>query len=120
MSELMAQKAIGFFERHQSRRGFLATCGKVALGTGMALAGVHLAPRRAFAGTCCPGTPCGTGGFPPCPPTPGCPTPMCFGGVPAICCDTGYVGATGTLHQCYTCTCGGPQCICEYDTGTPC
>jgi hypothetical protein len=116
MSERIVERIVNRMQRRQSRRGFLATCGKVSLAIGAALAGVHLTPRRTYADPCCGGNPCGN-----CPPTPGCPPGTSVQGVPYVCCDTGHVGSTNTVHQCWVCT-GGPggPCECEYDTGTPC
>lgn len=100
-------------QKHLSRRGFLAACGKVTLGLGMAMGAGALAPRPAHA-LCCAGTPC-----PGCSPTPsgnGCPS-GCSAVGQTNCCDT---GGTGTKHVCYLCFCGGPgNCHCEYDLGGP-
>lgn len=116
MSDMLAEKAVAFVQRRQSRRRFLATCGKVAIALGLALARAHVAPRRAYAGACCNGPPCMG-----CPPTPGCPPTTTVYGVPYVCCDTGYAGATDTLHQCWVCDTGiTGLCECEYDTGQGC
>ena len=68
MSDMLAEKAVAFVQRQQSRRGFLATCGKAAAALGLGMVGAHVAPRRTYAQYCCSGLPC-----PDCPPTPGCP-----------------------------------------------
>ena len=121
MSDL-TEKELSWLEKRQSRRGFVALCGKVVTALGLAMAGAHGMPRRVFAGLCCTGTPkCGTGPFGPC--TGGgatCPV-GCTGGATHVCCDQGYVGATNTVHQCLECSCGGlGTCWCEFDTGVPC
>jgi len=43
------EQVLGTMQRRLSRRGFLATCGKVSLAVGAAAAGVHLAARRTYA-----------------------------------------------------------------------
>lgn len=107
-----------------SRRGFMALAGKVTAALGLAMVGAGTMPQRVMAGTCCTGTPCGAGGNPPCGGGgASCPPTCTVYGAPNVCCDSGYVGATNTLHQCLTCNCagvGGGICICESDTGTPC
>lgn len=114
-----ARRATEAVQRKQSRRGFLATLGKVVLGLGTAMVGAGSLVRRVSAAQCCVGYPvCGSGGTPPCPGTPGCP-PACTGGSPNVCCDKGQVGSTGTLHRCYVCDCG-LLCQCEFDLGSPC
>src|SRR3990172_10789703 len=77
-----ARRATEAVQRKQSRRGFLATLGKVVLGLGTAMVGAGSLVRRVSAAQCCVGYPvCGSGGTPPCPGTPGCPPP-CTGGAP--------------------------------------
>jgi hypothetical protein len=114
MSDL-AEKLVESIQREQSRRGFLAMCGKAMLLLGGAMAGIRLEPRPAYAG-CCVGPTCDSVGY-GCPAGPGCPPPCGPGGVPNLCCDR---GGTGTTHQCWQCTCGGALCVCEYDLGTRC
>lgn len=116
MTELTG-KLIDRTERGLSRRGFLALAGKLTGALGLAMVGASAMPRRVMAQVCCPAPPC-TG----CPPTIGCPSPACtVSGVPTVCCDTGYVGATETLHQCQYCDCSpAGSCYCEYDTGNSC
>src|SRR5512139_2258484 len=111
MTGKTVEGAVGYMERRLSRRGFLAACGKVGLAIGAALAGVHLTARRTFAGKCCSGVPC----LAPynCPPTPGCPPGTSVHGTPYVCCDSGYVGATNTVHQCWVCDPGSGLCECE-------
>jgi hypothetical protein len=118
MSEV-TRKLIDRTGRNMSRRGFMALAGKVvaALGVGMAGAGWWNV-REAWAGMCCTGLPFCVN----CPPTGGCPAPTCTAvGSPTVCCDTGYIGATDTIHQCQVCDCQGVgNCLCEYDTGNSC
>lgn len=113
----LAERATKWAQKRHSRRGFLATCGKVALGLGAVLAGLGGGVRLAHA-ACCSGTPCG----PTCPPTPGgatqCP-PGCRQTGFSDCCDT----ATSSWHRCFECLdCPGlpSPCECEYNWYTPC
>ena len=112
MSKL-ARKATEWAEHRQSRRGFLATCGKVTLALGLAIAGLSGMKRTAFA-ACCPSPNCNTSHSYPCPPGPGCPA-GCQQGFPTQCCD-----ASGFWHNCWPCTCGGVDCYCEEITPDPC
>ena len=113
----VARDLVARTERDLSRRGFLALAGKVTAALGLAMAGAASMPRRVLAASCCPLPAC-TG----CPPTIGCPPTCVVSGVPTICCDTGVVGSTNTLHQCQFCQCAGApgDCYCEYDTGNGC
>ena len=116
----VARDLVARTERDLSRRGFLALAGKVTAALGLAMAGAASMPRRVFAASCCPSPP---GLCTGCPPTIGCPPTCTVSGVPTICCDTGVVGATNTIHQCQLCLCGGGgggNCYCEYDTGNGC
>ncbi len=120
MSNKVTQRLLSMQEDRLSRRGLLAKFGGVAAGLGLVMTGAAAMPRIAMAAACCVGVPCGTGGFPPC--TGGgatCPI-GCMGGGTNVCCDRGAVGSTNTVHQCQTCTCGGPICVCEFDSGVPC
>ena len=54
----MAKVASDWMARRQSRRGFLATLGKVGLGLGLAMAGASRLALTAQAAPCCGGTPC--------------------------------------------------------------
>ncbi len=109
---------MGWMEKHQSRRGFLATLGKVSLGLGLAMAGAAAMPRRVFAAQCCNGPLCGTG------VTPACAGAACNAACPPggtyVCCDNTAIGGTNTVHSCQICLCFPVQCECETDTGVPC
>ena len=111
MSKL-ARKATEWAEHNQSRRGFLATCGKVTLGLGLAMAGLSRVTRTAHA-QCCPAPICNAHTY-PCPPT-GCPV-GCGYVAWTTCCDTG----TGFWHKCHQCDCGGATCYYEEPTGIRC
>ncbi len=105
-------------QKRLSRRGFLAKLGGVTGALALAMVGAGAMAKRVQAQQCCPGPACMG-----CPPTIGCPMNCTVNGAPTICCDTGYVGATETIHQCQHCTgCtgGGGTCYCEYDTGNSC
>ena len=114
----LAEKAVEWTQRHQSRRGFMALSGKVALALGLAMAGVtSIKPHVARANACCPNNPC-----------TGCPTGSCSALVPqcpigctwvstTTCCD---IGGTNTCHLCFNCACGGPACVCECATAASC
>ncbi len=118
MSTRATDRLLNLQEEHFSRRGFLARVGGVAAGLGLIMAGAAMMPRRVMAGPCCPGPVCGG-----CPGTIGCPSNCTVNGAPTVCCDSGHVGATETLHQCQSCiNCTGPVgfCWCEYDTGNAC
>ncbi len=117
MSTEMTDRLLNLQEKRLSRRGFLAKVGGVAAGVGLLMAGASMMPRRVMALNCCPNL-CPAG----CPPTTGCPTNCTVNGAPTVCCDTGLIGSTETLHQCQHCTnCTGfGPCYCEYDTGNPC
>ena len=113
-----AETTIGFVQRGQSWRGFMAMCGRAVVALGFAMLGESMRPREAYA-ACCPGPDCSSTWTWPCPgpATPGCPTGCYPVGLPAQCCDA----HTGKLDDCYTCLCGGWfTCQCEYATGTPC
>jgi len=113
MTEL-AEKAVTMVERRLSRRGFLATCGKLTLGLGMAVLGVAGTARRAEA-VCCPSPSCDTSISYPCPPGgAGCPSGCASFGIPPECCDG------DVLHRCHQCICGGATCYCEEILGGPC
>ncbi len=100
-------------QTNQSRRGFLATCGKAVLFLGGTMLGFDRTPSTAHAG-CCVGSACL--GCSPSPSATGCPSGCTVLGSNG-CCDT---GGTGTLHICYLCSCpGGVNCNCEYDLGGP-
>jgi hypothetical protein len=116
----MAEKIVGWMGERQSRRGFLAWCGKLSLALGLAMAGADRLVLTARA-ACCAGTPCGAG----CPfvgpqycgyTTAGCPLGCTYIGVSGPCCDTG----TGTCHFCYNCNCFTGACVCECDTTISC
>ncbi len=110
---------MGWMEKHQSRRGFLATLGKVSLGLGLAMAGAATMPRRVFAAQCCNGPLCGTGGTPAC--TGAACSALCMPGGTYVCCDNTAIGGTNTVHSCQICNCGiFGNCECESDTGVPC
>lgn len=117
------EKATNWAEEHQTRRGFMARAGKVALGLGLVMAGVSREPFLARAqGGCCP--------LPPCPAAATChpgpwPLPVanacaapCFSIGHAHCCNR----ATGTCDECHTCQCPAPAlpCTCSYVTTMPC
>lgn len=109
----VAQRAVGMVERRLSRRGFLATFGRLTLGLGMAAIGLARTARRAEA-ACCPSPSCDTAHAFPCPPSgAGCP-PGCVPGSASTCCDA------GVLHQCYRCNCAGTTCYCEEVLGSDC
>jgi hypothetical protein len=114
-----AKHVVEWSAKRQSRRGFMATCGKVVLGLGLAMVGVRGETKRAWAASCCPGPSCtGTWTW-PCPntPPPYCPNGCYPIGAPTQCCDT----STGRLHDCYTCHCGTSYtCQCEFVTNDPC
>ena len=111
----MVEKITGWMGERQSRRGFLARCGKLslALGLGLAMAGVSRSVLTVGA-VCCSGP----------PPCSGCAAPQCPGGCLVTssnqCCDS----ATNTFHDCYTCVCSGVSqpnpCLCDVDSGIPC
>lgn len=115
MTEL-ARWATETVQKRQSRRGFLATCGKVALGRGAAMMGAGYRTGRVSAAPCCTGYPvCGSiPGTPACGATAGCPA-GCPGGAPHLCCDT----VTHSTHSCYVCNCLPGTCLCEYDIMIP-
>ncbi len=119
MATRLVDQFIRMQEKRLSRRGFLAKLGGVTAGLALTLVGEHALTRRSHAQSvgCCP-TPRCVG----CPPTIGCPTGCTVNGTPTVCCDTGYIGATETIHQCQQCIlCGIPgTCWCEYDTGNSC
>jgi hypothetical protein len=109
----LAERSVVAVERRLSRRGFLATCGKLTLGLGLAMAGVANRAWPALA-ACCPGIACDTAHSHPCPPGgAGCPTGCGYLGR-AECCDS------GVLHRCWNCDCSGVPCTCEETVGTPC
>ena len=120
MTEL-AQKAVDWTQRHQSRRGFMALSGKVALALGLAMAGVTaIKPHVARATACCAPPPCMF-----CPNSSPCTTlqPQCPVGCTwvstAQCCDN-PTGGTHTIHFCFSCNCAGSGCVCECDSGIAC
>jgi hypothetical protein len=121
--ERLAQAAVNWVERRQSRRGFLAGCGKVALAVGAAVAGFGSVATRASAACCATGfNDCST--YAPlvgtCPTTGsgGCPNGCTRVGNQTHCCDT---GGSNTVHVCTVCSCGGViTCSCEDDTLVPC
>ena len=110
MTEL-AEKAVTMVERRLSRRGFLATCGKLTLGLGMAVLGVAGTSRSVMA-ACCPPPTCDTHTH-PCPPS-GCPS-ICTRLDSSQCCD-----ASNYWHICWKCLCSGITCYCEEPTVDPC
>lgn len=115
--ERLNEGLMDWMQKHQSRRGFLATLGKVSLGIGLAMAGAAAMPTRVFAAQCCQGPLCT--GAQACAGI-GC-NAACTTGGTYVCCDKGGVGSTGTVHSCQICYCPGmPQCDCESDTGVPC
>lgn len=109
----------GWMQKRQSRRGFLAMCGKASLALGLAMAGASKLALVAYAQCCavpacanCPSIPpnlCGS-------TTNGCPAGCSQAGGPVLCCDT---TGTNTCHGCYPCVCDGP-CTCECDTQLDC
>jgi len=104
------ETVLDWTEKGLSRRGFMATCGKVAIGLGAAMIGIASLPERARA-ACCPLQACSG-----CPSsaTPGCPA-ACIQEPPiGRCCESGFE------HYCYLCTCGGQACNCEYTQPAPC
>jgi hypothetical protein len=110
----LAERSVAVVESRLSRRGFLATCGKLTLGLGMAMLGLAYGTRSALA-ACCPGISCDSAHSHPCPPGgAGCPT-GCSQGNPTQCCDVG-----GFWHICWPCICNGASCHCEEPTGEPC
>jgi len=125
MTKLIEQ-AVKWSEEHQTRRGFMAKAGKVALGLGVAMAGVAHGPFTARAAqACCGAMPeclvgCYTPGIPswplpvanPCPPGGVHPGSM-------ICCDAGGTGNCWECFQCYFPT-PGRDCACSYNTGIRC
>jgi hypothetical protein len=108
-----SESAVDIVARRQSRRGLFARLAKVALGIGVAMAGVSVGARKAYA-QCCGGTDCTTLVHTGC--VSGCPQGCSQVGQPSQCCDT----ATGYWHDCYPCDCAGQPCTCEYDTVNPC
>ncbi len=119
MSTRATDRLLDLQEEHFSRRGFLAKLGGVAAGLGLVMAGAGMMPRRVMAAHGCCANKCPAG----CPPTIGCPTNCTVNGAPTVCCDTGHIGATETIHlcqQCTNCLVGGGPCFCEYDTGNAC
>lgn len=117
MTTRLTDGLLSWQEQRLSRRGFMAKMGRVAAGIGLVMAGAAALPARVYAGACCP-TPACSG----CPSTIGCPTNCTVNGNPTVCCDTGYIGATETVHQCQQCTmCQiAGTCYCEVDTGNAC
>lgn len=109
----LAERSVGAVERRLSRRGFLATCGKLTLGLGMAMLGISHSTRMVF-GACCPGPSCDSAHTHPCPHSlPYCP-PGCSTLRYTDCCDA------GTLHRCFECYCAGVTCYCEETLGIDC
>ncbi len=109
-----------WMQRRQSRRGFLAICGKATVALGLAMAGADRFVLTAHA-ACCPNVPCTGcnfgGGFTCGAPIDGvCPAFCNPASGPVLCCDVG----TNTCHACYTCKCLGAPCSCECDTGLEC
>lgn len=118
MTTKLTEGLLDWQERRMSRRGFMAKMGRVAAGIGLVMVGAAAMPLRAHANNCCSNL-CGAG----CPGTIGCPSGCTVNGNPTLCCDSGAVGSTNTVHQCQQCTsCSGPGgvCYCEYDTGNSC
>ena len=99
-------------ERRESRRGFLAMCGKVMLALGAAMAGTSLTAITAW-GACCTNN-CGS-----CPNPPAvCPQGCLPSGNFHYCCDS---TGTNTCHICTECDCGlAGLCFCETDNTTSC
>lgn len=119
----MVDKITNWIGERQSRRGFLARCGKMSLALGMAMAGADRMALTAHA-QCCLGLLCDSIGS-NCPPlTPvqcgpianGCPAGCMNGGAPSACCDV----ATNICNFCYNCNCGGIACECECATNVVC
>jgi hypothetical protein len=109
----LAERSVAVVESRLSRRGFLATCGKLTLGLGLAMLGLAHGTRSALA-ACCPGISCDTAHSHPCPPGgAGCPT-GCGTLDHTECCDS------GALHRCWNCDCSGVRCTCEEPLGAPC
>ena len=113
----LAEKAVGWTQRHQSRRGFMALSGKVALALGLAMVGAaSFKPHEAHAASCCFGSACT--GCQSCTNLDNCPSGCTFASQTS-CCDNGMFG-TNTIHRCTTCSCGGLGCLCDCDTAVTC
>ena len=112
-----AETTIGFVQRRQSRRGFMAMCGRAVAVLGFAMLGETMRPRKAYA-ACCPGPDCNSTWTWPCPAPGGaahCPSGCSESGPPARCCDV-----SGLWDLCYQCNCQGFYCTCEYPTTDRC
>ena len=113
----LAEKAVEWTQRHQSRRGFMALSGKVALALGLAMVGAaSVKPHEAHAATCCGGSACSN--CQSCTNLDDCPSGCTFASQTS-CCDNG-TGGSFTILRCTTCSCGGLGCQCICNTNVPC
>jgi hypothetical protein len=114
----IADYCVRWAERNESRRGFLALCGKSVLALGAAVYGFASIPLRVDA-VCC------TSANPVCdsipPHTAACPTTY-PGGCPTGCTDLGRTTCcdAGSEHICSECLCSVGYCHCEVDSLVPC
>jgi hypothetical protein len=111
--EKIIGKVSGRLAQGSSRRGFLATLGKLVVGTAAVAGGVALGPGAALASLgCCSGTDCQSLGYYGCPPS------SCVGYTWYCCANYDCSSRQTACNDCYSgADCNGAY-QCTYSTPT--